>query len=310
MRNIEKTLEELFKRKKKYSRMKDSQIRGVVKLAAGVARDIAKHPQAVVKVSSWVSSKSQMRSRAEYYSRDGDLDFKNSEGETIPKKDIEVIINHWGYLDRIHAKKNPKKSRIAAMITLSSEKGTTVADLNLAVQRMADKKTFSNHEFIYVVHTDTDNPHAHIMLRAIGKDNSRLRLNKPELRVLREEWSESLREAGMKSTSSSRHSRGVWRENTKLSTRKLRDRTGSPTEGDNNKMARNGLAQQDYLTGVRGKVIKKHLKLAKILRGLGDPAINRFAELVENYAELPPVKQQKDYLKKELAESLSTSASR
>jgi type IV secretory pathway VirD2 relaxase len=91
-----------------------------------------------------------------------------------------------------------------------------------------------NHRYVMVLHTHQANPHAHLPVRAEGKDGRRLNPRKADLRRWREAFAEKLRERGIEAEASPQITRGGSRRTERLWRRKARDegRDRGPREGE------------------------------------------------------------------------------
>jgi hypothetical protein len=87
-------------------------------------------------------------------------------------------------------------SRDTAHVVFSMPPGSPVEALRGAV-RATTAKSFPDHEWVFGIHEDTKHPHAHMVLKMRSREKGKkLRLNKPQLYLLRERFAEAARERG------------------------------------------------------------------------------------------------------------------
>ena len=102
-----------------------------------------------------------------------------------------------------------KDAQRTANIVLSSPTGSDPAKVRIAVQKFA-VDFFGNHDYMFVIHTDTSNPHAHLAVKTRGFDGKQLRLGKPELKAMREQYAVQLRDQHIDVNAAYRSDRGKW----------------------------------------------------------------------------------------------------
>ncbi|MBL4761667.1 MAG: hypothetical protein JKY93_03095, partial [Gammaproteobacteria bacterium] len=90
-----------------------------------------------------------------------------------------------------------------------SPEGTDSEKVRRAVRGFA-ADFFGNHEFMFVVHEDTTNHHAHLTVKVSGFDGKQLRLGKAELKMAREHYATHLLAQGVEVNASYRSDRGHW----------------------------------------------------------------------------------------------------
>ncbi|MBL4571559.1 MAG: relaxase/mobilization nuclease domain-containing protein [Gammaproteobacteria bacterium] len=177
-------------------------IRRLVKNSKGL-------PEAVVKVSSWTKNSGKAIAHAKYVARagkkDGDLPFELEDGSVLTKPEEAVDLLKTWETDK-HQRKD---ARFTANIVLSSPEGTDPDKVRRAVRGFASD-FFGNHEFMFVVHEDTKNHHAHLTVKAAGFDGKQLRLGKAELKMAREHYATHLLAQGVEVNASYRSDRGHW----------------------------------------------------------------------------------------------------
>jgi hypothetical protein len=84
----------------------------------------------------------------------------------------------------------------------------TPPDKVLAAARLSAEKQFARHRYAMVLHTDQRHPHVHLVVRAEDDLGKRLHIDKPLLRVWREDFPATLRAQGVAANATSRFVRG------------------------------------------------------------------------------------------------------
>ncbi|MEE9356168.1 MAG: relaxase/mobilization nuclease domain-containing protein [Methylococcaceae bacterium] len=170
-----------------------------------------KLPQVVIKIAGHINSGSYLKDRIDYLTRDGDI---KGQDRGFMEKDadaLKVIADKWA-----SDEKGKSGKRLAMHMILSSPKGTDPEKLIEAVKSFQEK-TFENHDSFFVIHIDTDYPHAHLMVKTRGYDRKKMHTQKGDFHQWRQDYATELRANGIQVTATSRASRGV--------TKRYRDRT-------------------------------------------------------------------------------------
>ena len=83
-----------------------------------------------------------------------------------------------------------------------------------------------NHRFLMAEHHNTEHPHLHVVVKAVGENGKRLNPKKADLRHWRETFAENLRGQGIKAEATSRQIRGQFHKgmNAKISQMKRNGR--------------------------------------------------------------------------------------
>ena len=141
--------------------------RGSVLAAYHNARKL---PQAVIKPAGHIHTGSYLQDRIDYLTRDGKLTGNDRGFLEKSAEEIKKMGREWA-----DDEKGRAGNRIAMHLILSSPKGTDVEKLKNAVKSFQNK-SFGDHDSFFVIHTDTDYPHAHLVVRTrnfYGKKNAK-----------------------------------------------------------------------------------------------------------------------------------------
>lgn len=171
---------------------------------------VQRRPQVMVKISGGGRGMRSIRAHLNYISRNGQLPVETQEGERVLGRDeLESMSEEWrtgGFpIDEVST------IREAYNVVLSMPAGTDAAALHRAAIAFAQDE-FSKHQYALVLHTfendpnrdPSENPHAHVCVKARGFDGVRLNPRKSDLRRWRDQFAERLREQGVQAEASSR----------------------------------------------------------------------------------------------------------
>ena len=180
--------------------------------------------QAVLKITGYSKSQSLLAAHSAYISRNGKLPVKGRSNNNVGKEELREKQKMWIAEDR---SKN-KNRRIAVKMILSAPKGSDPNKVERAASSFADNTFGDNHDYFSVLHTDTDNPHVHLVVQMQGFNGKRLNPRKANLSEWRESFANELRQQGIRVISTSRASRGVGKKTDKLAVAKMRERGETP----------------------------------------------------------------------------------
>lgn len=188
------------------------------------ARASQRLPQAVMKISSYSKGKDKAMAHSLYIGRNGKEELEDPTGATLKTaKEIKERLAEWS--TDFDTRKN---SRDTVNIVLSSPQGTDPGKVENSVRQFAKKHFAENHDYLFAIHTDTKNPHGHLMVKMRGHDGQKLDLGKKELLALRKSYAEVLRQNGVEVDTSPRLARGVGQKAKKLPHKKMEEKGISP----------------------------------------------------------------------------------
>ena len=202
--------EEIHGRKAREERAHSRGVSAPARVVA-LVRNVQRLPEVVVKVSGYAKTRSRAVANAGYITRrdkdveDFPVELADGSVLTDPRA-IDEVIDTW-----FAAREVRQDARRTVNIILSSPRASDPATVKDAVRGFA-RDFFANHDYLFVMHTDTPNPHAHLTVKMRGFDGRQLRLNKPELQDMRERYASALRERGIAVNASYRSDRGQWRK--------------------------------------------------------------------------------------------------
>lgn len=222
---------------------------------------VRRAPQVMVKVTGGGRSMRAIAAHFRYISKNGRLDIKDDQGETIKgARAVRDLADDW----RLGGSLIPEEAdgaarREAFNIMLSMPRGTDP----LAVQRAARefaRAELSRHKYVMVLHDHQANPHVHISVRAESRSGRRLNPRKADLARWRETFAEQLRGLGIDAEATRQVTRGNSDASDTVWQRRARETGRLRTE----RPARSGLAGAQT---IRAQAIANWGGIAKALAG-------------------------------------------
>lgn len=179
-------------------------------IRAQIARTTQRSPEVMVKITSKKNAGKGMvtiRNHLDYISRNGKVQLEDHEGRLLNgKADVTDIKKDW-------AAEIPEIShrRETINVMFSMKKGTPLEAVKVAVREYLKEEFGGKHEYLFALHTDTDNPHVHVVIKMspIRKKDKRLNPRKNDLQRWREGFAENLRKLGIDANATPRKTRGV-----------------------------------------------------------------------------------------------------
>lgn len=170
-------------------------------------RNTQKLPQAILKVSSYSKTQSRALAHADYITRHSketdDLPVEMSDGSILREhSEVKEVIESWYAEEDVR-----QNSRRAVNIILSSPADSNIDKVKSSVRDFVGEY-FKDHESMFVIHTDTNNPHAHLTVKTRNSDGMQLRLGRAQLKEMKDLYADKLRENGVQVQSSYRSDRG------------------------------------------------------------------------------------------------------
>ena len=179
-------------------------------IRAQIARTTQLSPEVMVKITSKNNAGKGMmtiRNHLDYISRNGKVQLEDHEGRLLnDRADVNDIKKDW-------AADIPEIShrRETMNVMFSMKKGTPPYEVKEAVRAYLVEEFGGKHEYLFALHTDTDNPHVHVVIKMspIRKKDKRLNPRKNDLQRWREGFAENLRKLGIDANATPRKTRGV-----------------------------------------------------------------------------------------------------
>ncbi|CAM4381192.1 MAG: hypothetical protein LEGION0398_MBIBDBAK_01085 [Legionellaceae bacterium] len=163
------------------------------------------YTQAILKISSYGKGSHKVSKHLGYISRNGKLELEDQDGNLISGlEEQESLINEW-MVDF----SDDAKGRDTLHMILSTPPGSSSENALNAAREFLTNEFSHNNEYIFVMHTDTDHPHIHCVIKLRGLDGLKLNPRKADLARYRKSFAKSCRQRGIKVEASRRFERGL-----------------------------------------------------------------------------------------------------
>lgn len=180
-------------------------------IKATLKRITNRTPEVMVKVTGGGNSSGKIQAHMNYITRNGQLEAEDQDGNKIKgKEDIQDAADEWR-MSGDPILDDESKYKQAFNIVLSMPKGTNEQAVYEAAKEFAEKH-FTDHKYLMAQHTysndpnknPSENPHVHIVVKAVSDNGVRLDPKKADLQKWRETFAEKLREHGVEANATKR----------------------------------------------------------------------------------------------------------
>ena len=189
-----------------------------------IARDA---PEVMVKITGRTrGTAGHLKAHLDYITRHGRLDALTQDGQWITDRPtLGALHDNWLLANTVYARgRDCPNATQSVSIILSMRPGTPPDQLEAAAYTWA-KDTFNRtHDWLMVRHDDTDHPHVHVTVRAVGYDGRRLWPGPHALQEWRERFAQELRRKGIEAEATPRQARGIVRKAPRMVIQKLEQR--------------------------------------------------------------------------------------
>ena len=181
-----------------------------------IRRTVQRAPEVVVKVLSRASNYLGAAGKhLDYISRSGELGLETDDGEQRVGRIGKTLLEEWD-LDiddarrqsALAATRGKQPPKLVHKLMFSMPPGTSPAKVLAAVRNFAREEFWGQYRYAFVLHTDEDHPHVHLVLKAISEQGVRLNIRKATLRHWRSEFARNLRLLGVSANATERAVRG------------------------------------------------------------------------------------------------------
>ncbi len=185
-----------------------------------IRRTVKRVPEAVVKVLPRDSNDLKaVGKHLDYIGRYGRLELETDDGERLQGRIGEALLEDWDLdIDDVRrqsdlaATKGGKPPKLIHKLMFSMPPGTPPEKVLAAVRNFAREEFALQHRYAFVLHTDEDHPHVHLVLKAVSEQGVRLNIRKATLRHWRSEFAHNLRLLGVAANATERAVRGESRK--------------------------------------------------------------------------------------------------
>src|SRR5665647_2423078 len=199
---IESIGEALNQSKVKRKSNNTRKLRATAKRVSGGASEV------MVKITSFGKGAQHVKAHLDYITRNGNIEMENDRGEIFEgKREVNELFEDWKK-DFSNSRRHQDQRDTMHMV-LSMPETVDPESVNNATRQFAKANFGKTHEYAFVLHTDTPQPHCHLTVKCEGFDGKRLNPRKADLQRWREEFAEKLRSQGVDAEATPRCSRGV-----------------------------------------------------------------------------------------------------
>lgn len=179
-----------------------------------VARTVRRTPEVMVKVlPKSANTLTAVRKHLAYIGRKGELDLETDDGDRL--RDGHGLVEDWDLdLDQYRGKSDltattgKEPARLVHKVIFSMPAGAPPEKVLAAVKNFAREEFALKHRYAMALHTDTDRPHVHLVIKAVSEQGQRLHIRKATLREWRSEFARHLRALGVAANATPRYARG------------------------------------------------------------------------------------------------------
>lgn len=185
-----------------------------------IRRTVERVPEVMVKVLSRASNDlTAAGEHFDYISRYGKLPLEADDGERVEGRRGQALIQEWDLdIDAVRRQSGlvstngRKPPKLVHKLMFSMPAGTAPDKVLAAVRNFAREEFYGQHRYAFVLHTDEDHPHVHLVLKAVSEQGVRLNIRKAMLRHWRSEFARNLRLLAVPANATERAVRGQYRK--------------------------------------------------------------------------------------------------
>jgi len=184
---------------------------------AALLRTVKKIPEVNVKVTGMGKSISQIKAHMDYIARENTKELEDQDGNLYrDADDLLDLRDQWQ--DGRHVIPLTAGAKAESFnLVLSMPPGTNREAVHLAARDFGKAVFYGKNDYAFTSHDDTNHPHVHMVVKAVGYNGKRMRPWKKDLHAWREVFAEKLREHGVEANATKKYARGSIRENEKRS---------------------------------------------------------------------------------------------
>jgi hypothetical protein len=269
---------------------------------AQIRLTVHRAPEVMVKVTGGGRKSGAVAEHFAYISHQGEIDLETDDGLRVPKSGHKELLRDW-HLELSAGQYRPLREgagirtriKLVHNIVLSMPAPTPPDNVLAAAKTFAREKFALSHRYVMALHTHQKHPHVHLVVKAEGRNGTRLHIDKAMLREWREDFARAMREQGIAANATPRVLRGQSKRSEREARFRTRKRGSSQAHQARIKdiareLAKTGTVRDPTrakLTKIRAAVIEGWMEVANTLRAQGE---DRLAEDVRQFARtLPPV---------------------
>ena len=171
-----------------------------------------------------------LKAHLDYITRNAKLSAETQNGTRIDNRHaLRALTDDWLLANAVDARGRPLPDAAQSVSVISSMPPGSPADRVESAARTWAKDTFgTRHDWLMVRHDDTDHPHVHVSIKAVGPDRLRLAPNRTDLQNWRATFAKELRRLGVEAEATPRQARGAVRKATKAPIEQMERRGVEP----------------------------------------------------------------------------------
>jgi hypothetical protein len=273
-----------------------------------VARTVRRTPEVMVKVlPKPANTLKAVQKHLAYIGRKGELDLETDEGERLRDghdlpQDWDLDLDEYRRKSDLTATRGREPARLAHKVIFSMPAGTPPEKVLMAVKNFAREEFALKHRYAMALHTDTESPHVHVVIKAVSEQGQRLHIRKATLREWRSGFAHHLRELGVAANATPRHVRGettprnpdgIYRASRRGESTYLRERAEA--------VARELAEGKLRIEPGKKNLVDTHNEVRRAWLAVGDILIRQrqpeLAAYVRQFSEaMPPPKTEKEWM--------------
>ncbi|MBO0767022.1 MAG: relaxase/mobilization nuclease domain-containing protein [Hyphomicrobiaceae bacterium] len=176
---------------------------------------VNKAPEAMVKLTGRSrGGAGHLKAHLDYLTRNGRLQAETQDGERITDRGrLRDLHDDWVLANSAETRGRPTGNGAQSVAIMLSMPPRTPPDRVEAAARTWARETLSGrYDWLMVRHDDTDHPHVHVTVRAVGYDGRRLAPGPNDLQMWRMSFARELRRLGIEAEATPRQARGIVRK--------------------------------------------------------------------------------------------------
>ena len=188
-----------------------------------IRRTVQCVPEVMVKVLPRASNDLKAAGQhLDYIIRYGQLALETDDGNRGGAENGKAVLEEWDVdIDDLRrqasltATRGRKPAKLIHKLVFSMPAGTSADKVLGAIRAFAREEFWGQHRYAFVLHTDEDHPHVHLVLKAVSEQGVRLNIQKGTLRHWRSEFARHLRQLDVPANATDRAVRGQCRQTKK-----------------------------------------------------------------------------------------------
>jgi type IV secretory pathway VirD2 relaxase len=205
---------------------------------ARLARIVNKAPEVMVKITGRSrGGAGHLKAHMDYITRNGRLHGETQDGSLITDRAaLRGLHDDWMLANAADARgKTGPNSAQSVGVILSMPPGTPPDRVEAAARTWARETFGGKYDYLMARHDDTDHPHVHVTVRAVGYDGKRLAPGPADLQQYRERFAHQLRRQGVEAEATPRQARGHVRKASRTPVHQAEKRGQEPRVRKNEK---------------------------------------------------------------------------